>query len=177
MVFTKRTRAFKLPPMVLNWTKPSEGVYRRDSEPRDQEAQSAVVTVWSASMPDEYDITIFGRVDADLYEGQQQGQRGWLRTQSDEVAIRNTISTSQLRSSMIEFVNAIAKVVEGTPEILGRYGLTEIVLSAEISASGRISIVGSGVELGTTGGLQLTFTRRDNTLVQEDTRQQTANKE
>jgi hypothetical protein len=119
-------------------------------------------------MPEEYDITIVGSADADLYEEeQQQGQRSWLRTQSDEVFIRNTISTSQLRSSATEFVKAIAKVVDGIPETFGRYSLTEIALSAEISASGRISIVGSGVELSTAGGLQLTFTRRENTLAQE----------
>ena len=58
------------------------------------------------------------------------------------------------------FIANMHKVLEETPEKVGEFQFTEFTIKAEISATGTISIFGSGVETTGSGGLSFKFERR-----------------
>ena len=57
------------------------------------------------------------------------------------------------------FVQQMGKVLENTPEKLGKFHFDEFEIHAEISAEGKIAMLGSGVQLGGGGGLRFVFRR------------------
>ena|SRR5438552_3566779 len=62
------------------------------------------------------------------------------------------------------FVQQMGKVLESTPEKLGKFHFDEFEIHAEISADGTIAVLGSGVHAGVGGGLRFVF-RRSNEIV------------
>lgn len=57
------------------------------------------------------------------------------------------------------FVQQMGKVLENTPEKLGKFHFDEFEIHADISADGKITLLGSGIQGGVTGGLKFTFRR------------------
>jgi hypothetical protein len=59
------------------------------------------------------------------------------------------------------FLGQIEKMIANTPEeVNGKFRLTEFSVAAEISATGSLILLGSGVEASGKTGITFTFTRK-----------------
>ncbi|MFD3725070.1 hypothetical protein [Streptomyces sp. NPDC058671] len=57
------------------------------------------------------------------------------------------------------FLDSMRSVIAGLPVNCGDFYLNEVTISAEVSAKGQISLLGSGGELAGSSSLTFTFTR------------------
>ncbi|MFD7258376.1 hypothetical protein [Streptomyces sp. NPDC059874] len=57
------------------------------------------------------------------------------------------------------FLDSMRSVIEALPAGCGDFQLNEVTISAEVSAKGQISLLGSGGELAGSSSLTFTFTR------------------
>ena len=57
------------------------------------------------------------------------------------------------------FLSQMDRVLEKTPEKLGKFKFVEFEVHAEITAKGTLAILGTGGEAGATGGLKFLFRR------------------
>jgi hypothetical protein len=70
------------------------------------------------------------------------------------------LNTSVLSDELQKFLSKLNNILTNIPKNVNEYQLDEIELSAEISASGTIKILGSGVESELGGGLKFVFRRK-----------------
>lgn len=66
-----------------------------------------------------------------------------------------------LSENVNQFLQKMGKVLEKSPDILGKYGLAEFEVSAEINAKGSIALLGTGGEAGAKSGLKFVFRRQE----------------
>jgi len=57
------------------------------------------------------------------------------------------------------FLTQVDVMLQKTPEDVGKFKLTEFTVSAEISANGKLVLMGTGVEAAAKGGLMFKFVR------------------
>lgn len=57
------------------------------------------------------------------------------------------------------FIQQMGKVLESTPEKLGKFAFDEFEIHAEITADGTLALLGSGIHAGASGGLRFVFRR------------------
>lgn len=69
------------------------------------------------------------------------------------------IKTEILAENIKLFLNSIEAMLEQCPEEVGKFCMTEFTVSAEVSANGKLVLLGSGVETGINGGLVFKFER------------------
>jgi hypothetical protein len=69
------------------------------------------------------------------------------------------VPVEEFRQRVNDFLDSIRHIITDLPDNWGRYELDEITVSAEISAKGHVSLLGSGGELAGKAGLTFTFTR------------------
>lgn len=72
---------------------------------------------------------------------------------------RAEIAADELQERLRKFLDAMQGVVEGLPDKLGEFKLEQITLTAEISAKGQVSLLGTGGEVAGKGGLTFTLKR------------------
>ncbi|MDN3292754.1 hypothetical protein QWM81_01585 [Streptomyces ficellus] len=73
---------------------------------------------------------------------------------------RTEIPVDVFRQRVTGFVDSMRSVIAELPDACGAYELDQVTVSAEVSAKGRISLLGSGGEPAGTSSLTFTFTRR-----------------
>jgi hypothetical protein len=73
---------------------------------------------------------------------------------------RRKIPTAELRDQIGGFVETLDSVVKPVPESVGGFAIDSIELSAEISVSGQVSLLGTGGQVSGTGGITFTLTRK-----------------
>jgi len=74
-------------------------------------------------------------------------------------AARTEIPAQELQSRLGEFVTTMRDVIASLPQKAGEFQLNEVTFSAEVSAKGTVSLLGSGGELAGTAGITFMFTR------------------
>ena len=82
--------------------------------------------------------------------------------------IVSTSRGSSLRELPIEvlaeniniFLFEIETILQKAPQDLGKFQFTEVTVSAEISAQGKLVLLGTGLETSAKGGLTFKFERR-----------------
>ena len=57
------------------------------------------------------------------------------------------------------FIEQMGSILEKTPEKVGKFHFDEFEVSAEITGKGSLAILGTGAEVGATGGLRFVFRR------------------
>ncbi len=57
------------------------------------------------------------------------------------------------------FIEQMGSILEKTPEKVGKFHFDEFEVSAEITGKGSLAILGTGGEIGATGGLKFVFRR------------------
>jgi hypothetical protein len=71
------------------------------------------------------------------------------------------IDVDKLQASMQTFLDNVREIVGVGVEDVGPFRLTQISLSATISADGELKLLGAGVGMGLSGGLNFVLTRKE----------------
>lgn len=89
----------------------------------------------------------------------------WVVT-SEPIATRGTgikqaklLKVDILAENVNLFIGQMGTILENTPEKLGKFNFEELEVHAEINGKGTISLLGTGGEIGATGGLRFVFRR------------------
>jgi len=68
-------------------------------------------------------------------------------------------SVEELAVNINLFLEQMGNVLEKTPEKVGKFHFEEFEVHAEVTAQGSIAVVGTGLQVGATGGLRFVFRR------------------
>jgi hypothetical protein len=82
-----------------------------------------------------------------------------MRAIGDLFHRRVSLRTDELSISINMFLDQMGSVLNETPQKVGKFRLTEISISAEITTEGKVVLCGVGGEVGISGGLEFTFKR------------------
>lgn len=96
------------------------------------------------------EILIFGVEDLDT-------TRSLFRPAKDLRLGRGTVSAHDFADQVSGFIENMKAVLDRLPRFVGEFEIDQIAISAEISAKGKVALLGSGGELGGKGGLTFTF--------------------
>lgn len=87
-----------------------------------------------------------------------------------EAVTRSASSYVQVSPALLEaqikgFVDQLGGILQKIPDTLGLFRLDSLEISAEITAAGKVSLLGTGGEMGGKGGLTFNFKRIDEKCV------------
>lgn len=86
----------------------------------------------------------------------QEGVRGGSLKRKDKLS---KVDVTALSDNINIFVTQISQTLAQTPEKIDKFRLDEIEVHAEITAKGTLAILGTGGEIGGSGGLRFVFRR------------------
>ncbi len=69
------------------------------------------------------------------------------------------LDVNQLAVNVNLFISQMNQVMAKTPEKVGKFRLAEFEVSAEINGKGQVILLGTGGEIGMSGGLKFVFKR------------------
>src|SRR5881275_3321303 len=69
------------------------------------------------------------------------------------------LKVEELSVNINLFLEQMGSLLERTPEKLGKFHFEEFEVYAEVTGKGTLAILGSGGEVGATGGLRFVFRR------------------
>lgn len=69
------------------------------------------------------------------------------------------LKVDELSVNVNLFLEQMGGLLEKTPEKVGRFHFEEFEVHAEVTGKGTLSILGTGGEIGATGGLRFVFRR------------------
>jgi len=69
------------------------------------------------------------------------------------------LKVDELSVNVNLFIEQMGSILEKTPEKLGKFEFEEFEVYAEITGKGSLAILGTGGEVGATGGLRFLFRR------------------
>jgi len=94
-----------------------------------------------------------------------QENKIWVRTVDDTIMRKKSgiteLKIKELAGSVNEFLTQIESIFKKAPDQIGKFKFNEFVVSAEISASGKLMLLGSGVEAAAKGSLSFKFERAE----------------
>lgn len=99
------------------------------------------------------EIRVFGLDD--------RTDRAALFTRAEARYARGAVPVADLEDRLRAFVQSMRGVLHAIPEAVGAYRVEQIELRVEVSAKGTVSLLGSGGELGGSGGMTLTLKRSE----------------
>ena len=105
-------------------------------------------------------IWIIGRADEEADE--LPADRDWGDTVREKIGFRTAraqVPVDRLRAEVEAFVATIGKAIEAVPDTLSGFALDSIQITAEVSAKGSVSLLGTGGEVAGKGGITFTLTR------------------
>ena len=77
----------------------------------------------------------------------------------DKRVVRKVVDVKTLQDEVQSFLGAMEKIIGNLSQEIGNYTMDTITVSAEVSASGKVSLFGTGGEVGGKGGLSFAFKR------------------
>ena len=82
-----------------------------------------------------------------------------------DATVRRGASPKELKVEVLAenvnlFLTQIEGILEKAPDEVGKFRFTEFSVSAEVSANGKLVLLGSGVETGIQGSLTFKFERK-----------------
>ncbi|MBV9881749.1 MAG: hypothetical protein JO276_01925 [Sphingomonadaceae bacterium] len=87
--------------------------------------------------------------------------RGGLDVVKRMLGYRTEVPANDLAANLSEFLGTMGSIVDRLPTALGAFELKEMEIALEVSATGRVSLLGSGIDLSGKSGLTLTLKKRD----------------
>lgn len=72
---------------------------------------------------------------------------------------REEVAVDTLRDRLGDFLGKMDAALGAIPRVVSGYVVHEVTLSLEVSAKGKVALIGTGAELTGTGGLILTLRR------------------
>ena len=100
-------------------------------------------------------VSILGLEDSDP----GRTDRWTLRHPEEWRLGRAEVPVDVFQARVTRFLESMRGVIAEVPAAFGNYQLDQVTISAEVSAKGQISLLGSGGELAGKPGLTFTFTR------------------
>jgi hypothetical protein len=100
-------------------------------------------------------ISVFGLEDVD----KSHTDRSLFRRPEEMRFGRGEVPAKVLHSRVKDFIASMADVLGGLPVPIGDFSMDQVTLAVEVSAKGRVSLLGSGGEAGGKAGLTFTFSR------------------
>jgi hypothetical protein len=94
-----------------------------------------------------------------LEDAEARTDRATLKRLEEWRLARTQIPTDLFRQRVANFLASMREVITALPDAYGDYSLDQIQISAEVSAKGQLSLLGSGGELSGRAGLTFTFNR------------------
>lgn len=82
-----------------------------------------------------------------------QVERSILSTRPESLPVQALADNVNL------FLSQVSSILAKAPETVGEFRLVKLNVSAEISAEGKLVLLGAGVEAAATGGLEFEFAR------------------
>lgn len=86
----------------------------------------------------------------------------WVVT-GDSITTRGgrskALKVDELSVNINLFLEQMGSLLEKTPEKLGKFHFEEFEVHAEVTGKGTLAILGTGGEIGATGGLRFVFRR------------------
>lgn len=82
-----------------------------------------------------------------------------VRGIGDQLYRHVPLQAEELAVNINLFLGKMGSVLEETPEKVGKFRLTEVSVSAEISGEGKVVLCGVGGQVGISGGLKFVFKR------------------
>lgn len=73
--------------------------------------------------------------------------------------VRKAVDVEKLEKEMQSFLAAMERIIGRLNQKVGEYQMDSITVSAEVSAKGTVSLLGTGGEMGGKGGISFTFKR------------------
>jgi hypothetical protein len=101
-------------------------------------------------------IRVLGLEDTDP----ERPDRSLKRPQDWRLA-RADVPVDVFRQRVIDFLDSMRTIIADLPQACGGYELDQVTVSAEISAKGQVSLLGSGGELAGKAGLTFLFTKKE----------------
>jgi hypothetical protein len=89
------------------------------------------------------------------YEDDEEMERGVF----DNRLVRNVIDVQKLEDEVKSFLGALERIIGNLSQEVGKYRMETVTVTAEVNAKGKVSLLGSGGEVGGKGGLTFTFKR------------------
>jgi len=69
------------------------------------------------------------------------------------------LAIDTLADNVESFLKKVGNILDKAPDAIGKFQLAEFAVSAEISANGKLTLLGIGGEAGASGGITFTFKR------------------
>lgn len=88
-------------------------------------------------------------------------QRGFDQGGTELQVRPKEFDVETLEDGVSDFLSTLHGVLGKAPKTIGEFRLREFTVSAEITAEGKLSVLGVGGGVGTTGGLTFTFEQND----------------
>ena len=73
--------------------------------------------------------------------------------------VRKNVNLQELEDEVKTFLAAMERIIGNLNQQVGKYQMDSITVSAEVNAKGKVSLLGSGGEMGGKGGMSFTFKR------------------
>ena len=73
--------------------------------------------------------------------------------------IVNEVSIDKLKDNMNRFLSYLRDLMESGEARLGAFEISEIEVTAQVTGDGRVGLMGTGVEVGVSGGIKFILTR------------------
>ncbi len=90
------------------------------------------------------------------YEDDAEIERGVF----ERHLVRRAVDVQKLEDEVKSFLGAMEQIIGNLSQQVGNYSMDTITVSAEVNAKGKVSLLGSGGEVGAKGGLSFNFKRR-----------------
>lgn len=75
-------------------------------------------------------------------------------------SVLRAVEVGALKENMERFLGQLREILGAGVERVGAFELSEVELTAQISADGKVGLVGSGIGVEAQGGIRLTLRRR-----------------
>jgi hypothetical protein len=75
--------------------------------------------------------------------------------------VHRELKVDDLAESVNRFLTQVESMLQRAPDVVSNFEFAEFEVTAEVSSNGSLSLLGTGVEVGATGGLTFRF-RKNN---------------
>ncbi len=102
--------------------------------------------------------TILVSVDAED-EAQQIGPKGVDQPGASAGLVPRELDAEIIEDNVSEFLESIEGILKKAPNVIGGFQIKDFTVSAQITADGKVSLLGVGGGIAASGGLTFTFER------------------
>ena len=93
------------------------------------------------------------------------GSQGQMRTErgiSETVARGpiHSISVSTLKKNMVSFFGQLREILDTGTDTIGVFEVEQVEVAAQVSADGKVCLLGSGVQIGVQSGITFVLKRK-----------------